>query len=569
MSGTLGRYKAYQRECINLFQEEEKSVPQKCYLNIICSDLKEEVCHATPQSVKNALNTLKNECEQLKNKYPQKPLEPCKFLPLFLNKLQPPSSTIYSPTKQSNCPAQKLLNTPFGFGGGIGLNCGLGLPSLPKITLPDIIIPDIILPRFGIPPFFEIKLPSIITEDLHLPDIDLCGLDKCANLFPSLNFNLLHLDLPSFDVSAPIPNLNTQIEGRINFPRINFSLPSLNLFNFTAPEIALPKIPLPKPKFTFAITGIDTSAIFELISTFILNALDIPDFGGCLTLHIPSTFLSIIFPDYYLSFKKFPEIPKIPYCDDINGFCQDVKDSLGKNGWLKKAQEIEEIVNEKIDYVQKKLNESADISNPEVKKQINKIFEEYAGTISEKIKPYVNPATNSLDLDKVPLDKVPFPGVFPIGEGGEKKNRKCLPVPLPERNIILRLVTPENMPKDIVQKKGSDIIIYTPLNIPVEIPIPWPEKLKKIKPIHPIGYKIPKIPLSKISYEKEFPIEGPGFQPRTFSFDFGPSAGDCVAKPPTGGNPIPISKIETEINKIKDIQSELENASQAIKNILE
>ena len=322
----------------------------------------------------------------------------------------------------------------------------------------------------------------------------------------------------------------------------------------------MPKINLPHPKITFAITGIDTGAIFSLIYTFILNALGAPTFGGCLSFKFPSLFLSIIFPDYYFSFKKFPEIPKNNYCSDINGFCKDVKNSLGENGWIKKAEKIENIVNEKISVIQKRLNSSKTISQ-DIQNEINEIFKKYyTPIINEKISKYVNPQTKTLNVDNAP-----FPGVFPSGKNGEK----CLAVPLPEKNIILRFVPSSKMPIKRIEEQGNDTIIYTPLDIPSEIPIPWPNDLKDINLTHPIGYTIPPIPLSKLSYEKEFSIKGPGFQPYTFTFNFGPSSGDCVSKPPSGGNPVPIDQIDSQIDKIKDFQSKLKNASQTIKNILE
>ncbi len=581
-------------QCQNLFKQEKENSPSSCDFSVEYIYVHGRHCYKiklTKSPNFNPIKELQNKCEQLQNKYPQEPPEPCKLLPLFTGKLSPPPIEEYSPSTKRSCPAQTLLNIPFGFGGGIGFNCNLGTSGLPKISLPDIVIPDIIGPRFGIPPFFEIKLPSIITEDLRLPDINLCDLSECSNIFPSLNFNFLQFNLPSFDASAPIPNLNSQLTGRINFPTsIRFALPPLNLFNLIAPELSLPKISLPEPKLTFAITGIDTSAIFDLIFTFILNALGVPNnFGGCLTFSIPSSFLSITFPDYYFSFKKFPKIPKIPYCDDINGFCKDVKESLGENGWLKKAKKIESIINDNINKIQEKIDNSVRNIKTEIKNQINEIFKEYAGIISNEIKKqlkvkglsiqdYINSETRKLNLNEIP-----FPGILPVGEdngikGG--KTGKCLYVSLPERNIILRITNPKKIPQPngtTIEKKGeitiektnNGVIIYTPLDIPSEKFILWPNNIKSSQTTNPINYDIPSISLSKISYEKEFSIKGPGFQPYNFNFNFGPSNGNCIAEPPRGGNPIPIIEIESKIDKIKDLQNEFKNASQIIKNILE
>ena len=459
----------------------------------------------------------------------------------------------------------------------------MGIASPPEIKLPDIVIPDIILPEFRIPPFLEIKLPNFYIEDLILPDIELCNIDECANIFPSLSFNFLALKLPPLRSSAPIPYLNTSVSGGVDFPSISLSLPSLNLFNSLAPEISIPQIPLPKPVISFSIGGIDTSAIFDLIFTFILNALDVPDFGGCLILEIPSTFLSIIYPDYYISFEEFPEIPEIPYCDDINGFCKDLKDSLGNNGWLNKTRQIEEIVNEKISQVQEKINESVGKAEGELQTQLNSIFEDYANIIYDQIQKqlsdaglsiqdYINPQTGLLDLDQVP-----FPGVVPVGFDQEiqgsagKKVKRCLPVSLPERNIILRFISLEKFQQKTkkVERKGNNVIIYLPLDIPNKIPIPWPDDLKEIPLDRPIGYDVPPIPLSKLSRHKTIPIEGPGFQPRSFLFSFGSSSGDCIGGSATGGNPVPLTQLESSLDRLKDLKTSFDNTFQTIKNILE
>ena len=558
-------------QCQNLFKAEKEEIPSSCkftayysYKPIYSSDF-------------NPIQTLKNKCQQLEDKGRKDPPEPCKMLHLFTGVLNPPPPEAYLPASGSSCPAQKILDLPFNFGGGVGLDCSLGFSGSLKIELPDIIIPDIIGPSFSIPPFLKIKLPSLITEDLRLPDINLCSLDKCANIFPSLRFNFLNFNLPSFGVSVPVPKLNTRLEGRIEFPSIRLSLPSLELFNLLAPELSLPKIQLPQPKLIFAVTGVDTNAIFSLISTFILNALGVPDFGGCLILQIPSTFLSIIFPDYYFSFKKFPEAPKIPYCDEINGFCQDIKDSLGRNGWLNKAKEIEKVVNDKISQIQREIDKATASTETELQNQINNIFKRYAEAIFNEVvkqlnaqglsvQDYIDPQTGTLDLGKVP-----FPGVRPI-EGGATTNQglnNCLFVRLPEQSIVLRFVTPENLPKNKVQTKNNKTIIYIPLSLPDEISLPWPQKLKEILLPKPISYHIGSIPLSELTRKKEFPLKGPGFQPRTFTFSFGPDSGDCLAKPPTGGNPVPINKIESSINKIKNIQNDFKKTSQIIKDILE
>lgn len=579
----LERELAKERECKNLFTQEKEPIPNSCSLEMMYGEIycsltgKYEERYPTKTSIERVVQTLKKKCQEIKDKEREDIPQPCKLLPLFLGTLEAPGPEIFSGSGTS-CPSQKLLNLPFGFGGGIGFNCPIGLPSSLKIVLPDIIIPDIILPEFGIPPFLYIKLPKIVFEDIILPDIDLCDLNNCANLFPSLDFKFPSLNIPPLSLSVPIPQLpGLQLRGSVNFSSINLSLPEINLFNLLLPELELPQIKIPSPKISFALTGIDLSGIFDLIFTFILNALDIPDVGLCITfkLGLPSCYIA--FPDYYFSFWKFPEKLKIPFCQNINQFCENVKNSLGKGGWLQKAKELSAVFNETVGKIQKELDKVSQLINEALQNQIIQVFQEYGELIYEKIvsylkesglsvEDYINPQTKEIDLEKIPI-----PGVFPVRpeiEGKELKpgTKGCLTLSLPDTKVIFRFVKKERK----VERRGREITVYLPLDLPAEIPIPWPEKLKEINLINPITYELPKIPLSKLSYKKEFSIKSFGFQPRTFTFDFGKlgNEGDCLAEPPKGGNPVPVGQLESNLNEIRNIQMELESASQVIINIL-
>ncbi len=103
------------------------------------------------------------------------------------------------------------------------------------------------------------------------------------------------------------------------------------------------------------------------------------------------------------------------------------------------------------------------------------------------------------------------------------------------------------------------------------ITIPWPEDLKKIKLTKPLTYDLPTIPLSKLSYQKEIPIKGPGFQSRTLSIDLGNlgGSGDCLSAAPTGGNPMPIGQFQSNLGNIINIRGEIQNTSSKIIDILE
>jgi len=578
-------------QCQALFKQEKLSIPEECkfapaivYVDELGNKtyscpfgfpiLKADVC---VKKNFDPISKLEGKCEELKKDkerklieekeernekgkltavHTQSLIEPCLLLPLFNKHIAEPGTEnhISSGTK---CSAQSLLNLPFGFGGGVGFSCPIGIPTLPKIVLPDIIIPDIILPSFSVPPFFRVKLPSLIIEDIILPDIELCDLNKCANLFPNLDFHQPSLNLPTLDLNIPIPQIpNLYLQGRILFPSISFSLPQINLFNLLLPELELPEISLPTPKITFSITGIDLSAIFDLIFTFILNALSIPDFGFCLVFKIPSVFLDISFPDYYISFTKFlgkylEKISsfEIPFCQNVNEFCESIKDSLNENGFSYKVGEIENKFNGVIEEIQKELNKVTEAVE-DIQNEITDVFQSVYGeaivqAIDQELQARGTNFKNYLQT---------------------QKEKECFRVSLPEIKIALKIAN-----KKEVKREGNQVTVSVPVDIPTEISIPWPNELKNgITLTNPITYELPKIPLSGLSFEKEFSIKGPGFQPRSFFIDFGKiNEGDCNRESPEGGNPFPIVEIESKIETMKNFKSEIENSSQKIKELLE
>ena len=84
-----------------------------------------------------------------------------------------------------------------------------------------------------------------------------------------------------------------------------------------------------------------------------------------------------------------------------------------------------------------------------------------------------------------------------------------------------------------------------------------------------LGYPLPIIPLSCLSYEKEFPINGPGMQILDVNFSLGDSGVECIEKKPIGGNPYPIDKIQSAVQEIKNYQTRIEDASQKIIDVLQ
>lgn len=546
-------------QCQNLFKQEELPIPFEC------------------QSM--PIETLRNKCQELRVKFPQNPPEPCKILSIFTGEIEGFDKKTHQ-GEPKTCPPQKTLNVPFGFGSELGFNRPIEFPRTPRISLPDIPIRDIRLGEFNIPPFLRIKLPNIIIEDIILPDIELCDINNCSFNFPSLNFQSPHLRMPSFDISTPIPQLpGLDLRTRIELAEINlpFSSPQINLFNLLLPEINLPEINLPSPDFNFRITGIDLRGIVDLIFSFVINAAKIPEINACLTFRIPQTFLSIIFPDYYFSFFKFPEIPEIPFCKNINQFCRRVNNVLGEGGWIRKAREIETEFNKTVNELQRELDK-INIATGKIQGAINETFSEIYGplvynAIIEQLRregislqDYINPRTREIDLNQIP-----FPGVFPIRAVGD---RECLLVPVPQVDIILRIINARNYQETRIEKnllsRPIQYIIYVPVDIPLEIPIPWPERLKNITLINDLSYDLPDISLSGLSYKREFPIKTVGFQPFRVDFDFGKiTDGSCITQSPRGGNPFPMNQIVDKFNNIKNIKTELNTSSQTAIKILE
>ncbi|MEO0087568.1 MAG: hypothetical protein ABIK90_05805 [candidate division WOR-3 bacterium] len=561
--------------------DHECNFRRQAFISQLCNSLtRREGKSKKGPGCENPLRELEIKCDELRDKYYKEPPEECKYLPILGGNWEALAERYYS-TSTAGCPGQTLANIPLGLGTGFAFNCPINLNILPPtITLPDIIIPDLILPSFGIKPFFWIKLPRIIIEDIILPDIELCDFNKCApNILPSLNFKTPTLNLSSFDISAPVNGVaNLEMRTRIELEKIHLQLPQLNLFNLLLPEISIPSIDIPKPKIDFAITGIDLSAIFQYIITFVLNALGVPTFSGCLKLSFPTDFLSITFPDYYFSFIKFPPTVKIPYCEKADAFCQKIKDSLGEQGWIEKAKEIEREFNKEIDKIQAELDKVTEATD-DIRNTIKEIFQEtYSNTIVNAIteqlrkkgldpRQFFNPQTQQFDLSKIP-----FPGVFSIAKKTEDGgSEECLPIPLPETKITLKL---GNYPKKEVKKiSATSYEIYVPLKIPYQIPISWPKSLKEIDlkklPLNKqLRYEVPKIPLKEISYRKEFTIKGPGFQSRSFSFDFSTNSGDCLMDKPSGGNPLPMAQINANVQWIKNNQEKIKEYSKNLMDIL-
>lgn len=503
-----------QQECQNLFEQEGESAPSNCNLSV-----------------------LKEKCEQLKDEGMEETPEPCKFLPLFTGQFPSPDSYEFSGSPQFS-PAQTIADFPLSM-----LGCPASPPTLPKIIFPKIIIPDIKLPHIKFWPFFDIKLPNFIFEDLILPDLDLCDLDNCANIFPDLKFQLPYLDIPQIIVpSIQLPDISANISGygviKVPLPRVELSeieypvislnfLQSFNLGNLITPELELPRIELPRPKVHFAFKSLNIDFLNILLG-LIGQFLPIP--SGCIGFDFHIIPLSIIFPDFYFTWPAFPRIPEIPFCENINDFCQKAKTNLKEV--TDKVKEIENLANTTFqNEIQAKLNLAAQEINQTLANAIGEQLNQRSQTIIDEIEKHIQlNAKIEAGVLKIPPLSIEMPDIEVPG-------------------ISLSEIT----------------------GLPDKITIPWPESLKKIILEKEITYKLPTISLDKLSYEKEISIKIPGFQMPSLTVTLGSLLNypSCESQPPSGSNPCPTGQIQQKLEEIKQVKGEIEETSKKIIYILE
>ncbi len=550
---------AMERECKNIFTEQGKTPSADCNLKIQTAKPDQVYCSWTEahpsqypyhcsypwyrcnnsccinkyidqKNIDKILNTLDTQCEQTKELKKEKEVEkerkipePCNFLPLFTGEFPQPKPKEYSPSPQT-APSQIIGDFPASI-----LGCGAAPPTVPKISFPDIIIPDIILPSFNVPPLLYIKLPSFVFEDLILGDFELCDLNACRDFFPSLDFRFPILDLPTIDI-PPIPLgeiYGQDFQSTLEVPSFRlptyalplFQLPSLG--DLIMPEMKLPAIPLPQPKLTLSFQGIDLSAIWGLVWTYIYNALGAPNYGICIDFKLDLIPLIIAFPDYYFRWPQFPRIPEIPFCKDIDQFCRQMKTSLKEV--TNKTKAIEDVFNKFAQKeIQQKLDKAAQTTKKIIEENIQQQLLDRRGKIKQDIENQIAQRRETLEID--------------IGE---------FTIPAIDLDAIV--------------------------NLPDKISIPWPAELKNISLAKPFGYDLPKIPLKDLKYEKEFSLKGPGFQMPSLKIDLGNlgNRGECRSLPAKGGNPCPETQFLKTLNEIRDRAEEIDKASQKIINILQ
>lgn len=387
-------------------------------------------------------------------------------------------------------------------------------------------------------------MPSFYFEDLVFPEIDLCNLDACQNMFPDLTLRVPVLALPLIEIPPiQLPDVQVAVEGYgainvvlpeikiepLQLPPIPFDLPQLselNLLSLMMPELKLPSISLPQPKFyfTFHNIDIDYSGLALGLACAIIGC---PEGAACLDVSAAFHFIPLVFgvDDFYFSWPAFPTIPD--FCKPVSNFCLDAKKSMADV--TKRTNDIENVINQTLkDKVQAKLDTLTQPIKNEIEKEINL-------RIDSLVRQKIIPALGELHSAKI-----------------ENGVLKISPIVIPGEDITI-----------------SDIDLSKIVYLPDKISIPWPNDLKKINLTKPLIYELPTITLKDLSYSKGFSVKLPGL--KTFSAQFKSSLNysSCVSQAPSGGNPCPTGQIQTNLGEIKNLQEEISNTSQNIMNILE
>jgi hypothetical protein len=502
-------------QCQNVYTQKKESVPSEC-------------------SSGNALKTLQNKCDSLRKSGEEMP-EPCKYLPLFTKNLAQPDPKNYDKIVQS-CPSQKSSS---GLMRSANSCFSLNYPSKPILDLPDVIIPDIDMGSFSFMPFLKVKLPKFIFEDLVFSDMSICNLSACSNLLntkiavPNLNFQIPNIKIPEANVKVPgapsIKDSGLRI-GDIEFPSMYFKLPNLDLSKMIDLNMLFPEIPMPSPRISVSFSGLDLD-VMNLLLGLVSSFINIP--SGCIGggANIP---VVISFPDYYFYWPRFAEVAKTPnYCEMANGFCQDTQSSL--NQILGKFNQIQGVINKSVQVSQDKINNAT--------AAIEKKIREKATEALEKARSDMEDALGQSFKDA-------------LAEARRLGQNFINPKPavISERRIPILI-------DDIMKELAK---------VPTTIPIDWPEDLKTIKLPQPIIIPLGSIPLENLSYNKEISLNIPGFQKSSMSIDLNlPGySNEFSSSSASGGNPLPIQRINTNTSQTNDISKSIGDISEKANALL-
>jgi len=510
------RNNAIHDQCIALFSQVQEPAPTGC-----------------------GIQDLENKCQAIKEEglFDEVP-EPCRLLPVFNQKLILPDTE----THQSSAPAcnpQTIINNPR----TMDLYCpDAGFKgSIPGIKLPDIIIPDLKLPTYNFSPFVKVKLPNFIFEDLIFSKMNFCDINNCMNLIPSLTltYQQPHLRIPSIHIPSiylDLPDIPgfPEFKGRtvelkmndIQFPDISLGFPDFDLKNLVSLEMDMPKIETPRPKITLNFEGFDFN-VANLLLGLVSSILPIP--SGCISGGISFIPIVISFPDYYFYWPRFPEMPDI--CQNVNNFCQVVRTTLEKET-ASRIGPMEKLLNNAVyNGIQKRLDQAALVYRQMITDLITKRMYEIKGLVENGLQNSFLAAVVREGLLYIPDTTIPL---------GDIK------IPMSAGNYILS-------------------------QIPTKIYIPWTNDLKEIKLKNIIGFDLPTIPLSNLSYTKNIELRVPGLQLPSLSFNinFLGEYASFESNPPSGGNPYPLGTLNQNTTGIKTYSGEIHKSMEEISDVLD
>jgi uncharacterized protein YacL (UPF0231 family) len=552
-SQCLQKSRKIQQECEKIFKDQKKSAPSSCYISESCSAFRKDdifcqqedpscpryfsgfgIKYVSKNSVQTAINTLKEECERIKEERiknnDDSPMpNSCKFLPIFTGDFPEPKRYEYTPDFPLIGSKQDIFDYPQSFPGCPAYNF-----SSPFISFPKIVIPDIYLPKFNFCPFFAVRLPNIIFEDLELPNLNLCDMGACFDFFANFKFKTPSLNLPQTVLDLPLKNIEV---NTINGQNVNLSLPSIDIkgpnfpiiaFNITnlfdlknvlSLKLDLPQIQIPPPKIYFKFVGFDIDFL-SLVFSWAVNQL--PSFpSACIEGNYNIGCNTFSVPDVIFSWPKFLTIPEIPICSKINNFCQDIKQKLGKsiNDNIKK---IEDFFNGKVlGEIQNKIDLAAKTVNERIKEKLNGQMDKLIQEIRDHV------AKNSKR-----------------GQDGKLK------IPSFEYTLYVDI---------------DEIDMQKLVSFPKEINIEWPDEVKKItisaeEMSKKLYYEIPDIPLSDLNWSKEVEIKIPGMQLTPKIGIEGSSYSSCKSEKAAGS----LNPCENQIEKVKSVQPDLKKAKEEI-----
>ncbi len=430
--------------------------------------------------------------------------------------------------------------------------------SAPVLSFPAIRIPSIKGPRFTLMPFFDIKLPGFIFEDLVIPDIPLCDLSGCGDFFPLLNIIPPTLEIPKIEldpVTADIP-LEIDIEGdpgnfdggtyRFDPPTIkpNIDMPAFdfdpgrlpNLLNFAEPIMSFdsPSFPRLSVNISFGGISIDWRSFLAGFIKALFGSRGSFCFSASIGLHgLP---VRIWFEDFIFSWPSFPTIPD--FCEVPREFCKQVRETMHSY-----VGNIERAISSGMEGIADNFQSMADNFHQQALALLT--GQNIYGPIIEHLNAVLSSLNNQISSQT-------------IGEGTSftfHHEYLAVPVTISIRNGILSISPLAiTIPREIASQVSERLrLLFETLDANLSLGIDLDLPSLNI-PGELYRFDLPSIPLSDLSYSKRFSINIPGFQMPRLQFSLSKTGfSDYTADTPSGS---PGFYLNFDLGTLADIQQE-------------